>query len=76
MKSASPAWRVGVDPEAAPVDHDVVMEPAQRGEVGVVVVPERVPFSDVVWLQAIGGTAAIDSAQAAVPGEHVAAGLG
>jgi hypothetical protein len=55
-------WRVRIDRIAHPVDHDVVVEPAQRGEIGFTVVAVGAPMADVVGLEpgdratAVGGT--------------------
>ncbi len=64
MEAASPDWRVGIDTEAASVDHDVVMEPTERREVGVVVGAATSALLDVVRLQAIRRAAAVDGAPA------------
>ena len=56
----SPAlgWRVGVDGEALAVDHDVVVEPTQRGEVLGIRAPAVGPAGDVMDLEPIpAGTA-------------------
>ncbi len=63
-----------VDPEASPVDHHVVMEPAEGGEVGVVVIAIAAAFLDVMRLESIARAAPVGGAHAAVPPQHVTAG--
>lgn len=76
VEPASSKRAVRVDPKAASVNDDVMVIPAQRREVGVMIVAAASPLCEVMWLQPISGATAVDGAHSAVPGEHVSAGLG
>ena len=62
-----------VDGEPFLVHHDMVVEPAQEGEIVGVVVAAPTPFSYVVGFEAVGRGAAVCGA-AAVAEEHEVAG--
>ena len=75
MQSASLGWTGGVDAVAVAVDGDVVVEPAEGGEVVGVVVASACPGVDVVGLEPVAAGAAVDGAATVAP-QHVAAGGG
>ena len=50
----------GVDPVAVSVDGDVVVVPAEGGQVVGMMVAAVLPFFDVVGLEAVGAVAAFD----------------
>jgi hypothetical protein len=64
---------LGVDPVAVAVDGDVVVIPAQCGEVVGVVVAAVLSFHDVVGLEAVGAVAAFDRALVVVAPLHISA---
>jgi hypothetical protein len=65
---SAPAWcGVGVDGVAVAVDDDVVVEPAQEGEVVGVVRSAVDSSSDVVGLEAVAAGATVGSSHAGVP---------
>ena len=65
-ESPSLGWRVGVDGEALAVDHDVVVEPTQRGEVLRIGTATVDPAGDVVDLEPIPAGAACNGARCTV----------
>lgn len=71
-EAAAPSGRVRIDPEPMPVDNDVVVEPAQGGEVVGVGSAAVRGLNNVVGLEPIAGGAAVGRA-AAVARQHVAA---
>jgi hypothetical protein len=63
----------GVDPVAEAVDGDVVVVPAQGGEVVGIVVAAVGTLADVVGLEPVAAVASLDGALVLVPPGHVAA---
>jgi hypothetical protein len=61
-ESASLRRRVGIDREALAVDHDVVVEPAQGGEVPGIGDTAVGPLHDVMNLEAVERCASVDGA--------------
>ena len=60
---------MGVDGEAEPVDGDMMVVPAQGGEVVGVVVAAVLSFSDVVGLEPVSARASFDGTLPHVPPE-------
>lgn len=70
---SSTPWRtIWLEPEAGAVDGDVVVEPAESGEVVGVVVAVVVAVLDVVRLEPVAASAAGDGAPAVAPGYEAA----
>ena len=69
-ESSPLGWRFRVDAVAHPVDHDVMVEPAQGGEIGGVVVAAVGSPSYVVGLEPVVARAAVGGAGSAVSVQH------
>ena len=68
-ESASLGWGGGVDRKASSMDHDMVVEPAQGGEVLCVGCSAVGPGHDVMRLEPVPADTALGGANTAVTGE-------
>ena len=60
-------WGVGVESAALPVDHDLVVVPAEGGQVVGVVAAAGAERSEVVGLESVAGPAPVDRAASIAP---------
>ena len=69
QEASSPGWGLGIDAHASAVYGDVVMPPAQGGEVLRCVVPASRSRDDVMHLETVCGVASVDGASV-IAGQH------
>ena len=75
-KSSSRGWTCRVQDHAEPVDSDVMVEPTEECEIVGMVVPARRSLVDVMGLEAVSTSAAIDGADAWSLSQTKTAGAG